>query len=386
MERLKIAMVAPYEYPYAGGVAEHITHLSNTLREKGHEVQIIAPCPEDVELPEHVIAATKQIVSFPFAGSQARISLSPRVYTRARDILEQYQFDVVHVQEPLTPTLPWAMLYHSNAVNVGTFHAYRENSFTYAAWKAVLEHFMDRLHGRIAVSDAARDYIAQYFPGDYTVIPNGINAAAFSDPDVEPVERFNDGRPNILFLGRLEKRKGFRHLLRAFEMLKARVPDARLIVAGAFDKEGKEPYVRYVREHGIHDVRFVGYVSPQMLPRYYRTCTVYCAPSTGSESFGIVLLEAMASGRPVVATNIAGYRSVLQNGVQGLLVPPEDEEALAVALERILLNPAMGSAMGEAGVRRAWEFSWDSVTDKVLEYYYELLHTYRRRGGHGEHV
>ena len=381
MERLKIAMVAPYEYPYAGGVAEHIHHLSETLREKGHEVHIIAPCPEDIELPEHVIAATKHIVSFPFAGSQARISLSPRVYNRARDILEEHQFDIVHVQEPLTPALPWAMLYHSNAVNVGTFHAYREGSFAYSAWRVVLENFMDRLQGRIAVSEVARDYVASYFPGEYRVIPNGIDVEAFSAAEVEPVERFVDGRPNILFLGRLEKRKGFRHLLRAFEILKVRVPDARLIVAGAFDKESKEPYVRYVRERGIHDVRFVGYVAARALPRYYRTCTVYCAPSTGSESFGIVLLEAMAAGRPVVATDIAGYRSVLQNGVQGLLVPPEDEYALAAALERILLNPDMGRAMGEAGIRRAWEFSWDSVTDRVLEFYYELLDRFRGRGG-----
>jgi phosphatidylinositol alpha-mannosyltransferase len=381
MEQLRIAMVAPYEYPYAGGVAEHIRHLSETLRKKGHEVHIVAPCPEDVELPEHVIAATKHIVSFPFAGSQARISLSPRVYTRAKDILAQHRFDIVHLQEPLTPTLPWAMLYHSSAVNVGTFHAYRENSFTYAAWRVILESFMERLQGRIAVSEAARDYVASYFPGDYRVIPNGIDVEAFSEPDVEPLERFNDGKPNILFLGRLEKRKGFRHLLKAFEILKARVPDARLIVAGAFDKDSKEPFVRYVREHGIHDVRFVGYVPPRALPRYYRMCTVYCAPSTGSESFGIVLLEAMASGRPVVATDIPGYRSVLQNGVQGLLVPPEDEGALAVALERILRNADMGRAMGEAGLRRAGEFSWDSVTDKVLEFYSELLDQHRRIGG-----
>lgn len=381
MERLTIAMVAPYEYPYPGGVTEHIRHLSATLRKKGHEVHIIAPCPEDVEPPEHVIAATKHIVSFPFAGSQARISLSPRVYNRAKDILDSHRFDVVHLQEPLTPTLPWAMLYHSNAVNVGTFHAYRETSFTYSAWKVILERLMERLDGRIAVSEAARDYVASYFPGEYRVIPNGIDVAAFSDPNVEPIERFNDGRPNILFLGRLEKRKGFRYMLKAFEILKAREPEARLIVVGAFSKEDREPYVRYVRERGIRDVRFVGYVPPGALPRYYRTCTVYCAPSTGSESFGIVLLEAMASGRPVVATDIPGYRSVLQNGVQGLLVPPEDEEALALALERILRNPDMGRAMGEAGLRRAREFSWDTVTDKVLDYYRELLDKRHAKGG-----
>ena len=373
LERLKIGMVAPYEYPYPGGVSEHIYYLSQTLQERGHEVVILAACPEDKELPENVIRATKSIVKFPFAGSQARLSLSPMVYNRAKEILEQYQFDVVHVQEPLTPTLPWAVLLLSEAINVGTFHAYREVSLTYAAARRLLDQFMEKLHGRIAVSEAARDYVASYFPGEYKIIPNGIAVERFSSPDVQPIERFNDGRPNILFLGRLEKRKGFKHLLEAFEILKARVPEARLIVAGAFDKEAKEPYVRYVREHGIRDVRFVGYVSSEVLPRYYRTCTVYCAPSTGSESFGIVLLEAMAAGRPVVATNIPGYRSVLQDGVQGLLVPPEDEKALATALERILLKPEMGRAMGEAGVRRAQEFNWGTVTTQVVDFYHELL-------------
>ncbi len=381
MERLKIAMVAPYEYPYPGGVTAHISHLSETLQKHGHEVHIIAPCTEDADLADNVIPATTHIVRFPFAGSKARISLSPRVYNRVKPILEKHRFDVIHLQEPLTPTLPWAVLLHSTSVNVGTFHAYRETSLAYATWRILLERFADKLHGRIAVSEVARDFAAQYFPGDYRVIPNGINPEEFSNPDIEPVERFNDGRPNILFVGRLEKRKGFEHLLGAYEALKSHIPEARLIVVGAFDKEDKEPYVKHARERGIRDVRFVGYVPSEHLPRYYKTCAVCCTPSTGAESFGIVLLEAMASGKPIVATNIPGYRSVLQDGVQGLLVAPEDEAALAAALERILLNPEMARKMGEAGLRRAQEFSWDKVTAQVVEYYRELLQNFRQSEG-----
>jgi phosphatidylinositol alpha-mannosyltransferase len=373
MERLRIGMVAPYAYPYPGGVSEHIQHLSETLEAQGHDVHILAPSPEEAELPDNVIPATRNIITFPFAGSKARISLSPRVYGRAKGILDEYKFDVIHLQEPLTPTLPWAVLRYSNAINVGTFHAYREVSLTYATWKRILDPLMERLHGRIAVSEAARDYVSEYFPGEYRIIPNGIDLRKFSDPDVRPVERFSDGRPNILFMGRLEKRKGFKYALAAYEILKQRIPEARLLVVGAFDKEDKEPYVRYVREHAIRDVRFVGRVPADLLARYYRTCAVCCVPSIGSESFGIVLLEAMASGRPIVATDIPGYRSVLQDGVQGLLVPPEDEEALAVALERIISNPLMGRAMGVAGERRAQEFSWETVGRQVVDYYFELL-------------
>ncbi len=381
MERLKIAVVAPYEFPYPGGVTEHINNLSQTLQRHGHEVHIIAPCSEDADLADNVIPATTHIVRFPFAGSMARISLSPRVYNRVKPILEEHQFDVIHLQEPLTPTLPWAVLLHSTSVNVGTFHAYRETSLAYATWRILLEHFADKLHGRIAVSEVARDFAARYFPGDYRVIPNGINVHEFADPNIEPIERFHDGRPNILFVGRLEKRKGFEHLLDAYAILKPRVPDARLIVVGAFDKEDKEPYVKYVRERGIRDVRFVGYAPAGHLARYYKTCAVCCMPSTGAESFGIVLLEAMASGKPIVATNIPGYRSVLQDGVQGLLVPPEDEQALASALERILLNPALARKMGEAGSQRAREFSWDKVTQRIVEYYRELLQNSSRGEG-----
>ena len=378
MERLKIALVAPYEYPYPGGVTEHINNLGDTLEKHGHEVHIIAPCTEDADLADNVIPATTHIVRFPFAGSTARISLSPRVYNRVKPILEEHQFDVIHLQEPLTPTLPWAVLLHSESINVGTFHAYRETGLAYATWRILLERFADKLHGRIAVSEVARDFAAHYFPGEYRVIPNGINVEEFSNSHVEPVERFHDGRPNILFVGRLEKRKGFEHLLAAYEMLKPRIPEARLIVVGAFDKEHKEPYVRHVRERGIRDVRFVGYVPSGHLARYFKTCTVCCTPSTGSESFGIVLLEAMASGKPIVATNIHGYRSVLEDGMQGLLVPPEDEVALASALERVLLNPELARKMGEAGLERAQQFSWDKVTARVIDYYRELLRAFPR--------
>ena len=239
--------------------------------------------------------------------------------------------------------------------------------------KSIFEPFFGRLDGHIAVSKAVRDYLAPYFPGDYRIIPNGIDLERFSDPALRPIDRFDDGRLNILFVGRLEKRKGFRYLLRAFAQVKESVPEARLIVVGAYDKEDKEPFVLHARQHRLRDVRFIGHVSEDELPRYYRTCHVFCAPSPGFESFGIVLLEAMAAGKPIVASNIAGYRGVLEDGKEGLLVQPEDERLLAKALIRLLEGPALRESMGCQGQAKATGYSWDKVAQQVLGYYRELL-------------
>lgn len=209
-----------------------------------------------------------------------------------------------------------------------------------------MRHFIDRLHGRIAVSQAALDYISAYFPGEYRIIPNGFDVERFAAEGVRPIEQYSgDGRLNVLFVGRLEKRKGFGYLLRAFRLIKATVPEARLLVVGAYSKEDKAPFVRYARHSHLRGVKFIGYVRDEELPRWYWTAHVFCAPSTGFESFGIVLLEAMAAGVPIVASDIPGYRCVLQPGVQGLVVPPADEESLAAAVIRLLRTP---------GARRVW--------------------------------
>ena len=382
---MKIALVSPYDYPYPGGVTKHIYYLNREFRRRGHDVRIIAACSEDAgEVPEHVIKVSGFIIEVPFAGSVARVTISPRVYTRVKKILKQEQFDVIHLHEPMTPTLPLVVLRHAplspRSIFVGTFHAYRESphmGYEYA--KPVFERFMARLDGRIAVSEATRDYVSTYFPGDYRIIPNGIDAERFGDPALRPIERFDDGRPNILFVGRLEKRKGFKYLLRAFVQVKKAVPEARLIVVGAYDKEDKIPFVLYARRHRLRDVKFVGYVPEEELPRYYRTCDVFCAPSTGFESFGIVLLEAMAAGKPIVASDIAGYRTVLTDGEEGFLVPPEDEEALAVALIRLLRDPRLRRRMGEKGRVKALAYSWEKVAGQVLDYYQELREKKRRQ-------
>lgn len=376
---MKIALVSPYDYPYPGGVVKHIFYLDKEFRRLGHDVRIIAACSEDVgDVPPQVIKVSGSIAHIPFAGSVARITLSPRVYRRVKKILKREQFDVIHLHEPLTPTLPLAVLRHvplsPQSVVVGTFHAYRESVHPgYEYVKPIFEPFFGRLDGHIAVSEVVRDYLMPYFPCNYRIIPNGIDLERFGDPASRPIEQFDDGKLNILFVGRLEKRKGFKYLLRAFAQVKQAVPEVRLLVVGAYDREDKAPFVLYARQHGLRDVRFIGQVSEDDLPYYYRTCHVFCAPSTGFESFGIILLEAMAAGKPIVASNIDGYRGVLKDGEEGLLVQPEDERRLADALIRLLKDPALREKMGRQGQATATDYAWHKVAQQVLDYYRELL-------------
>ncbi len=379
---MRIALVSPYDYAYPGGVQEHIRHLDRQLRAMGHEVWILAPSSGDSDVLEaNVIKVSGMVVPVPFSGSIARIMVSPRAYRRVKAILNAYCFDIIHIHEPMMPILPLAVLRHSKAVNVGTFHAYRESHPGYEYGKRLLEPFFNRLDGKIAVSPAARDLVAHYFPGEYVIIPNGIDTQRFGNPAIRPIERYMDGRLNILFVGRMEKRKGFEHLIRAFVQVKAAVPGVRLLVVGAFDRDDKAPYVKFARQHGLHEVRFIGYVSPEEIPRYYRTAHVFCAPSTGFESFGIVLLEAMAAGAPIVASNIPGYRHVLTNGREGLMVPPGDPDALAEAIIWLLDHPEERARMGAAGRQTAQNYDWCKVARQVFDYYEELLTQRRTEAG-----
>ncbi|MBI3287382.1 MAG: glycosyltransferase family 4 protein [Chloroflexi bacterium] len=379
---MKIALVSPYDYLYPGGVVKHISQLDKHFRQWGYEVRVIAPCSADEEyLPDHLIVASSRVIPVPYSGSIARVSLSPRLYFRVKRILKQERFDIVHAHEPLSPALPLAVLRHSKAVNIGTFHAYRESHAALDYTKPIARRFFARLDGRIVVSEPVREYLSKYFPTEYVVIPNGIDIESFQG--APPLPKYANGQLNILFVGRLEKRKGFSYLLDAFARVKAQVPQARLIVVGAFDKQDKAPYVRQVRRQRIRDVHFVGYVPDEELPRYYASAHLFCAPSTGFESFGLVLLEAMAAGVPVVASNIAGYQTLLSPGREGLAVPPADPVALGQAIIELLQDPDRRRWMGEQGRLKARGYSWENVAKQVLEYYQEL---FTRRAEHKEAV
>ncbi len=380
---MKIALVSPYDYSYPGGVNNHVAHLAQEFRQLDHNVTVIAPVDQDRPVPDDVHPISGSITTVPTGGSKSRVSLSLHASSRIKELLKDGQFDVVHLHNPLTPLVSMNFLRHRehapNTVMVATFHEYRsDKNPLFTLGEPFIHRWLAHLDGRIAVSEAAREFNNEFFPGEYVIIPNGIDVARFNDENIRPFTRYRDGRPTVLFVGRLEYRKGFKYLLRAWPWVREIVPDARLLVVGAFSQRHKRPYVLYARKHGIRGVHFVGPASDDELVRYYHSADVFCAPSIGFESFGIVLLESMASGVPVVASDITGYRSVLDKGVQGLLVQPRVPQLLAKAIIDLLQDPALRARMGRAGQNKALAYDWPRVAQQVLDFYAQLLAEHKK--------
>ena len=371
---MKIVQVSPYDYMHPSGVNHHIFSLGEHLTRMGHEVKYILPCSRPRKPSENGnIAFIGRPIPLHVSGSIVRCPVSPLLLFSDRicQILELEKFDIVHLHEPLFPPLTTACLRYSRSTNIGTFHASRPWSWGYWLWRPVLNRWVLKLDGRIAVSQPALDFISRYFPGDYTIIPNGIDLKRFATP-AKPIEEFRDGKVNILFVGRLEKRKGFGYLLKAYRYVKRENPNTRLIVVGP---PGwlRWKYELLVARYNLKDVVFVGYVSAEDLPRYYHTADIFCAPATGNESFGIVLLEAMAASKPIVASNIGGYASVISQDVDGLLVNPKDIKTLAGALDLLIKDKALRERLGAHGRLKVEEYTWDKVARRVMDYYEKVL-------------
>ena len=364
---LKIGIVSPYGYPHPGGVNEHVRFTYEAMRRMGHDVWIItSKYGRQRESEGHVIRLGTGWAA-PANGSVGRVTLGMNFKRQTREVLDEHRFDILHFHEPLVPFLSPAMLDASDTVNIGTFHAFGGFSPSYWVGAKFAGWLANKLDGRIAVSGAARHFINRYFPGEYRIIPNGVDLEKFQQ--AEPYEELRDGTLNILFVGRLEERKGLTYLLQGYHRLRKRRVDARLLVIGSGPK--LREYRRFVGLRGIRDVEFLGRVSDEEKVRYFASADIYCAPNTGQESFGIVLLEAMAAGVPIVASDIHGFKRVVERNVQGLLVEPRNPRALAAALYALGRDADLRHEMGEAGRVRAPEFSWDRVTEQIVDFYYE---------------
>jgi len=371
---VKIALVSPYDFTYPGGVTLHISYLERYFTRMGHEVKVIAPASKVVSSFGDRFIPIGRPRPIPTSGSIARVTISPWLSPRVKAVLNQENFDIIHLHEPLMPMLCTTVLRLSQTANIGTFHACHGRpgyNFAKPIGKWILRRWFRKLDGKIAVSKPAMEFAHGHFPGYYNIIPNGVDLDHFS-PDVSPIDEFCDGKVNILFVGRLEKRKGLNYLLEAFRQVKQEISNSRLIIVGPGTRLRRK-YKRQVMRSGLKDVVFVGYVAYDELPRYYKTADVFCAPATGRESFGIILLEAMAVGKPIVASNIEGYASVVTHGVDGLLVPPEDKEMLAQALISLLTDQSLRQEMGAKGRVKALEYSWEHVAQNVLNYYVRVL-------------
>jgi len=379
---VKIGLVTPYIYPLPGGVNGHVAQLYENLIARGHDVRIISSAHGPQRQSEGDVIRLGYGFSVPANGSMGTITIGPRYTPIVRAMLERERFDILHFHEPFVPFLSLMVLRESRSLNIATFHAYAGWSPAYEFGKRMLGHFARRLHGRIAVSAAARHFIDRYFPGDYKVIPNGVDIHRFAA--VKPFARWRDGTVNILFVGRFESRKGISYLLKAYRILKKRGYDCRLLVIGG--GPGEREVRRYIATRRLTGVELLGRVSEEDKVRYFATADIYVSPATGRESFGIVLLEAMAAGTAIVCSDIHGYKGVVHRDEQALLVPPKDVNALVDAIAKLLDDPELRRRMGQSGRERAVQYSWENITAKVEEYYNFVLRRVAAQGALPEHV
>ncbi|GAC1568604.1 MAG: glycosyltransferase family 4 protein [Ktedonobacteraceae bacterium] len=374
---MKIGLVSPYDWSYPGGVRDHVWHLAEQFTSMGHDVRILAPASGILgKTPEKNILKMGGTTPIPINGSIARIILDPSLALRVRAVLARERFDVIHVHEPLVPGLSQQVLRCSRTLTVGTFHSasyssmYSTSQLAYASTYPLLRPLFHKLAGRIAVSTAAQQFVSRYFPADYRIIPNGVSLERFGS-DVLTLPQMMDGKQNILFVGRFEKRKGAKYLLRAIPAIRERQPNTRFIFVG----EGRlrRGFQQYIERHGWQDVIFTGYISDEELPRYFASAHVLCSPAIGGESQGIVLLEALAAGKPIVASNIKGYATVIDHEVDGLLTTPRLPDELAWAICRLLEDEKLRQQFIQAGLVKARKYAWPEVARSVMNYYYELL-------------
>ena len=371
---MKIALVSPYDYAYASGVNIHVHSLERHFTKMGHQVKVIAPSSDKVAGTGDNFIRIGSPVPIPAGGTICRVTVSLRLANRIKEVLAKEKFDIIHLHEPFTPMLCTAVLRHSDTVNVGTFHAFDGKpgyNFGWPITGIIFRRWAKKLAGKIACSRPAMEYASNHIPGPYEIIPNGIDLDRFC-PEVSPIKEFCDGKLNILFVGRLEQQKGLSYLLKAYKRVKREIPASRLIVVGPGTRL-RSGYEKQAMRDGLSDVVFIGGKSQEELPSYYKTADIFCAPATGLESFGIVLLEAMAVAKPVVATNIKGYASVLTHGREGLLVSPRDATELAQALLRLAGEESLRQEMGQRGLITAQNYSWERVAKQIMHFYEKTL-------------
>lgn len=368
---MKIVVVSQSYYPRPGGVTEHVHHTSQELARRGHEVTIVTAnfggaYGTGFDVPGDVVRIGRNML-VPINGAWVNMTVGIDLHAQLRDVLRSLSPDVVHTHCPLVPTLPLIALAAAppSARIIGTFHAAARTSLGYRLFQRELGRRAARLDGRIAVSRAALELAEKHFPGDYAVVPNGVDVERFHTGNA-PIERWRDGAFNILFVGRLDRRKGIKYLFRAVNLLADSIDRrVRLIAVG---ESGLRRHMLPRLDRRIEAV-FTGVVDRAALPRYFTTADVFCSPATERESFGIVLLEAMASGTPIVATAIPGYLTILRDGWNALAVPPRSPAALAEAIRRIAHDPVLAGRLAANGLRFAQRYRWDRVVDRLTAIY-----------------
>ncbi|MFF7227861.1 phosphatidylinositol alpha-mannosyltransferase [Streptomyces sp. 2333.5] len=363
---MKIGIVCPYAWDVPGGVQFHIRDLADHLIRLGHEVSVLAPADDDTPLPPYVVSAGRA-VPVPYNGSVARLNFGLLSAARVRRWLQHGAFDVIHIHEPASPSLGLLTCWAAQGPIVATFHTSNPRSRAMIAAYPILQPALEKIRARIAVSEYARRTLVEHLGGDAVVIPNGVDVDFFAS--AEPKAEWQ-GR-TIGFIGRIdEPRKGLPVLMKALPAILAEVPDARLLVAGRGDEEEA---VAALPAEMRSRVEFLGMVSDEDKARLLRSVDVYVAPNTGGESFGIILVEAMSAGAPVLASDLDAFAQVLDQGEAGELFANEDADALAASAVRLLGDPGRLGELRERGSRHVRRFDWSTVGADILAVYETVM-------------
>ncbi|MEO0118916.1 MAG: glycosyltransferase family 4 protein [candidate division WOR-3 bacterium] len=379
---MKILMVSDVYFPYIGGIPVHIYNLAQELRKRNHIVKIlttnfsinyISKIDDQLynkEEDEKYIYRVGRAMIFRANKSFASFPIGWRMGMRIKEILEENNFDIIHIHGCLAPIFPLYVLKFSKTKNIITLHSYFKNSLGYIFFRPLLYPFFKKIHGIIAVSNAAKKATEKYFPGEYWIIPNGVNINLFR-PNIEPLEEYLNYYPRLLFVGRFEPKKGLKYLLQALPIIKKEFPNFLLLVVG----KGVlgYSYQEYLSSEVKENVVFCGAFPLEKLPKFYATCDIFVAPSIGAESFGIVLLEAMACGKPIVASNIPGYQEILENNKEGFLVKPCDYQEIAKKVIELAKDNRKREEMGRLGREKALRYSWEEVSYQVENFYYRVI-------------
>ncbi len=360
---MRIGMVCPYSFDVPGGVQAHVLQLAEVFRSQGHVVSVLAPSSPHVQVPDYVVSGGKA-VPIPYNGSVARLRFGPATHRTVKKWLSQGDFDVLHLHEPNAPSLSMLALMIAEGPIVATFHTSTTKSLTLSVFQGILRPWHEKIVGRIAVSDLARRWQMEALGSDAVEIPNGVPVATFASAPLL------DGYPRpgrcVLFLGRFdEPRKGMDVLLAALPRLAAAFPDIEVLVVGRGDASALAEKAGDLATH----LRFLGQADDATKASALRSADVYCAPNTGGESFGIVLVEAMAAGTAVVASDLDAFRRVLDNGRAGRLVPVDDAGTLADALIAVLGDDTLRAGYVEVAGTVVRRYDWSVVAADIMRVY-----------------
>ena len=360
--KLRIGLVCPYSWDVPGGVQNHIRDLAEFLINNGHHVEVLAPATESEDLPDYVVSAGRA-VSIPYNGAVARVLFGVGANSRVRSWINDGDFDLLHLHEPAIPSLSLLACWAGEGAMVGTFHAAAKYQKAIFAIGPILEPVIEKLSARIAVSESARLTLTAHLETDAIVIPNGIYAENYRDGSSRTEWQGN----TIGFLGRFEEdRKGLPVLLDALPIISRFIPDIRVLIAGPGDSEEVlakvDPQLR-------NRVEFLGKISEEDKADFLASVSLYIAPNTGGESFGIILAEAMAGGAAVVASDIPAFADVLGNGQYGALFESENSENLAKVIIDLLRDDAKRRELAKAGAVHAQRFDWGQVGEEIFEVY-----------------